>query len=166
MKNNKQKPHLKWNQEARRGSSHALPLYVNCRPQGEEIPLHLQQKEYYYFTTQQEERRVSLCLATAQPMRGCHKSANEKSLYFEFPVSSNGLFVYNGPGQLLLLYKRLFLSSVLWTYLWVTISFRSQIAILCCSQINPFCWQNNWLFYINKSNKAFVLTSRLQKYRG
>ena len=32
-------------------------------------------------------------LATAQPMRDCHDSANEKPLHFKLPVSSNGHFV-------------------------------------------------------------------------
>lgn len=36
-----------------------------------------------------------LLLATAQPMSDSHNSANEKPLYFQLPVYSNGLFVYN-----------------------------------------------------------------------
>ena len=70
-----------------------------------------------------------------------HSSANRKSRYLKLPVSSNGLFVYNSPSQLpFLLYKRMFLSFILWTCLWFDINCMSRIAVLCCSLINPFCW--------------------------
>ena len=76
-------------------------------PTGRDIALHLQQEVTLLFYPQQEEERFSPCLAAAQPMRDCHDSASEKPLYFELPVSSNGLFVYNSPSQLPpLLYKR------------------------------------------------------------
>lgn len=40
--------------------------------------------------------RFSPSLATAQPMRDCHRPANGKLLHYELPVSSAGLLVYNG----------------------------------------------------------------------
>lgn len=49
---------------------------------------------------QQEEGRYFSCLATTQPMKDCYNSSNEKPLYFELPVSSNGLFVYKSPSEL------------------------------------------------------------------
>ena len=42
-----------------------------------------------------------------------NSSANENTLYFKLSVSSNGLFVYNSPAQLPLLYKKAFLPFVL-----------------------------------------------------
>ncbi|KAF6131121.1 hypothetical protein HJG60_008010 [Phyllostomus discolor] len=43
-----------------------------------------------------------------------------------------------------------------------------QIAIHCCSQINPFCWGNIWLFvydqhYYSNNNNVKVITSRQKK---
>ena len=37
-------------------------------------------------------------LAKDQPMRGCHNSANEKSLYFELPISPNFCYYCREPG--------------------------------------------------------------------
>ena len=55
----------------------------------------------------EEEKKISPPLATTQPMRHYHNSANEKSLHFKLPVSCNGHFIYHSPSQLiLLLYKR------------------------------------------------------------
>ena len=52
---------------------------------------HLWQEVTLLYYHQQEEKRFSPPLPTAQPMRDSHNSANEKPLYFELPVSSNGL---------------------------------------------------------------------------
>lgn len=76
--------------EARRRSSQALPLNLNRNTSSKRHTLHLQHEESYYFPTQQEEGRISLCLATARPMRGCHNAANKKPLHFELSVSTNG----------------------------------------------------------------------------
>lgn len=50
-------------------------------------------------TTSVPGKRDSSLRLTAQPMGGGHDSANEKPLYLEVPVSSNGLRVYNRPFQ-------------------------------------------------------------------
>lgn len=90
MKINKRKPHLKWNQEARRGSSQVPSVKANCR---------LKRKRDT-FVSPTERRlllyhpaggRTSLCPVTAQPIRDCHTSAKEKPQHFELPVSANGL---------------------------------------------------------------------------
>lgn len=121
--------------------------------------MYLQQKEGYYFITQPEEGRISLRPVTAQPMRDCHMSANEKPQHFELPVSANGLFVYNAPPPqlLLLIYKRMFLSFVLWTYLWFTVGCTSQTAILYCSQINPSAVKLSGCFIVlyQQTNSSF-----------
>lgn len=78
------------------GSSCAPPLHALCRPQtGRDLPC-LSNGEVYYLRTP-ARGRFSPCLATAQPMRDCHSSANEKPPHFALPVSSNQLFVYNSP---------------------------------------------------------------------
>ena len=60
--------------------------------------------------------RFSLCLATVQPMRNCHNSANEKPPHFKLPSQP---FNCNSSTQLPhVLHKRAFLSFVLHTYLW------------------------------------------------
>ena len=61
-------------------------------------------RTWHYLTTLCRRKKTFLYLATAQPMRDCHNSANGKSLYFKFSVSSNGLFPYNSPSQLPLLF--------------------------------------------------------------
>ena len=129
-------------------------------PTGRETPLHLQQEEGYYFTAQQSER-ISLCLAMAQPIRDCHNSADEKPLHFKLPVSSSGPFLYISPSQPPLHYMRAFLSFVLQTCLWSSIDCTCPVAIHCCFQIHPFCWQNNWLFYCFRSSLGTLSTSAL-----
>ena len=42
---------------------------------------------------QQEDERFSSFLATAQPMRDCHHSANEKPIYFKLQVYYKGVFM-------------------------------------------------------------------------
>lgn len=98
------------------------------------------------FTTS-ERGRFSPHLATAQLMRDCHNSTNEKPLHFKLPVSSSGHFLYISPSQPPLHYMKAFLSFVLQTCLWSSIDCTCPVAIHCCFQIHPFCWQNNWLFY-------------------
>ena len=69
-------------------------------------------------------------------MRICHNSTNEKPLYFELPVFTNGLSVYNSRASPFL-YKGTFLSLK-----GVTYSFLGEyvlwLAILCYPPINPF----------------------------
>ena len=80
-----------------KGSSYVPRLDVNSRHSRKRCNLRL------HGTTlppQQEEGRFSPHLATAQLMRDCHNSANEKPLYFKLAVSSNGLSVYNTFSQL------------------------------------------------------------------
>lgn len=101
VKINKGKTSLKWSQEARMGAFRHVSININTDPNRKRCTLHL------WWEGNQEEEGFSPYLAAVQPMRGCCNSANEKTQYFELPVSSNGLFVYNSPSQLsLLLYKR------------------------------------------------------------
>lgn len=87
MKIDKRKSQLGWSWEA-------------CR--GVLMPYHLQtQRKRQIFQggiallSQWEEEGLSSALATAQPMRERHNSANEKPLQFELSVYPNGLFVYS-----------------------------------------------------------------------
>ena len=66
------------------------------------------------FTTPARERKISSCLATAQPMRDWYNAANEKPLHFELPVSSNELFVCNSPSQLSFLLCKFPLLCFIW----------------------------------------------------
>ena len=50
-------------------------------PNRKRLTLHLQQEVMLLYYHQQEEERSSPCLATAQPMRDGHISANGKPLY-------------------------------------------------------------------------------------
>ena len=79
---------------------------------------------------------------TAQPMRHCHNSANEKSLNFKLLVSCFFFFFfkYNSPSQLPLLFYKSFLSSTLRDLHVVHHNCMSQVAVLYCSQINLFYW--------------------------
>lgn len=76
---------------------------------------------------------------TAQPMRSHHHpecSVSPLELLFKAP----------SPKFLFSLQSNLPLLCLLDWSLWVfAIAGWSRIAILCYSQINPFCWQNNWL---------------------
>jgi len=89
--------------------------------------------------SQQEKERFSTPPATAPPMRDCHNSANEKPLYFELPVYSKGLFVYNTPPYFSLSsvkeHSSLLFSGLAYGF---ALPGLSWIAILCYSQINPF----------------------------
>ena len=52
--------------------------------------------------------KLSLCLATAKPVRHCHNPENGKSLYFKVCFLQWIFFVYNSLSQLLLCYKIIF----------------------------------------------------------
>ena len=72
-----------------------------------------------------------------------NSSANEKSLYFNFLVSSNRLFVYNSPSQLpLFLYKTVSSPLLHWTSIALL-----QLQVPNCNSLllptprkNPVCW--------------------------
>ena len=131
---------------ARRGSSHTLSQVATCRLQtGRDVPCISNRKKVVTLLPQdEEERRFSPCPATAQPMRSCNNSANEKPLHLELPASSNELFVYNSPAQLsFLAYKEwscLCVSGLGYSfgYRLQAVTCLSWIAILCYSSINPF----------------------------
>ena len=77
------------------------PLNINTDPNRRRHTLHVLEDQAG------GRKKIFPCLATAQPMRHYHNSANEKPLYFKLPVSCNGPFIYHSPSQLiLLLYKR------------------------------------------------------------
>ena len=133
---------IKQNETGRTEGAALIPItWCQLQTQRKRCTLHLQQDEAYCVTTQQEEGRISPSPVTAQPTEVCHNSTNEKSLQFKLFVSSNGLFVYNSPSQLPHLhYKSMLPSLVLRSCLWFANDCISWIIILCCSQINPFCW--------------------------
>lgn len=87
---------------------------------------------------QLEEEGFSPSPTTAQPMRDCHNSANEKPLHFEFPVKSNGLAFNNLSHASLFLIKEL--SSALFPGLvyGFAVARKFWAAILCYSCINLF----------------------------
>ena len=72
-------------------------------------------------------------------MRDSHNSANEKPLYFDLPVYSNGLFVYNSPPNFSLSsakeHSSLLCSGLVYGF---SLPCLSWIAVLCCCQINAF----------------------------
>lgn len=110
VKVNKQNPHLKWSQEARRGSCQALAPEVNCRPYRKRYYPCISNGKKVNTLHQARGGRISPCPATAQSMRACHNSANEKPLYLELPCSSNGLFF---------LFLNPWWSSLLFIYFWL-----------------------------------------------
>ena len=87
------------------------------------------------------EEDFSPYLATTQPMRNCSSPTNEKPLYFGFPISSNGLFVYYSPSLLPLFpYK----SKPLALFLWICPCFGHSLRVVNCncsgySQVSSFC---------------------------
>ena len=95
---------LKWSQKARRGSSHSSTTWPSYRSQQEEI--HIASLVGCDIITTSRRKKYLFPLATPQPIRDCHNSANEKLLCFGLPVFFNGLFVINSPSRLQLLYKR------------------------------------------------------------
>ena len=146
MEINKRKPHLKWGQEARRGSSRTLPLMVNCRPKRKtlQVPTILAPM----LESQQEQEKLcpapsSAAPATAQPMRDRHNSANEKPLRFHLPIYSSELFVFNSfPTSSLFNVKALFSPLFSGCAFGFPVARLSEVAILCYSRINPFLLVN------------------------
>lgn len=90
------KPHLKWGREASRQTFSAAP---SSPPQPQQKTRNPSRRNLGLplYSPRGKEGRLSPRSATAQPMRDSRSSANEKPLYFQLPVSSNGLFVYNSP---------------------------------------------------------------------
>ena len=97
------------------------------------------------FTTPARERKISSCLATAQPMRDWHNAANEKPLHFELPVSSNELSVCNSTSQFSFLLCKRVSSPLLYLIC-------SSLTVVACPKlqffvaINLFCQSNYRLF--------------------
>lgn len=77
-----------------------LPLTINCRPHRKTCGLQMNTTLATILLTPQEGGRFFSALATAQPMRNFHISANETPLHFQLPICSNGLLVYNSPSQI------------------------------------------------------------------
>ena len=84
-----------WDEDGRPAGGALLPS----------TPLKTQQEEidlaggwillYPHYYPSRRKKDFPSPLATAQPMRACYNSGNEKPPYFQGPVYSNGLFVYN-----------------------------------------------------------------------
>ena len=87
----RREPRLKWSWEASRGSSHTLPLALNCKPYRRDLPCRLM----LLYHPSRRKKGFPASPATVQPVRDSHNSANERPGYFELPVYSSGLFVYN-----------------------------------------------------------------------
>lgn len=115
---------------------------LSFSPKREETTFLLQQEDIFLlYYSSRKKGGSSPCPTTTQSMIDCYKSANEKPLHFEFPVFSNGLFVYNSPSEPSPLFsiKEHFSSSVSWLACSSTLNCMSRIAILRCSWINLFC---------------------------
>lgn len=138
----KEKPHLKPNWEAGRKNSHACNTQCTRLTPAGEGP-HVSPEEVtllpYLGRRRERSRLVQYRLSqweatTTQPTRS-HSASHS--------VSASGLSITtpaakpanDGSSH-----------SFLWTCVWFTIRYVSQIVILCCSRINPFCWWNVWLF--------------------
>lgn len=94
--------HLNWSWEALRGPTlHSLTLIINYPKQKETYFLSPIGRCFSTLLLLQEEGGSSPHPATTQPMKDYYNSGNEKPLYFKSPVSSNGLFVYNSPPEIL-----------------------------------------------------------------
>lgn len=78
---NKQKPHLKWSQEARELLAF-VTQHTLLTPTVRDIPCCSNRKQSY-FNTSAGGKKIPPCSLTAQPMGEHHKSPSEKSLYFE-----------------------------------------------------------------------------------
>ena len=92
-------------------------------------------------TPQQEEGRISLCPATAWPMRNHHTQSMRSHYHHELSLLQK-TFVQNSPSQLSsFLCKSKPLSSLLWTCLW--------LAIVCMSQItSPPLFPNTFILLV------------------
>lgn len=73
MKIDKQKLHLKRNQEARRENSHIRVTHTLLTPTEKDSTLHLRQ-----------EAKMSSYPVTAQPVRDCHNSPMKRHYTFNF----------------------------------------------------------------------------------
>lgn len=95
--------------------------------------------------------------ATAQPMRDCYHSTNEKPLHSELPVSSNRL-VYNNLLNLpLFFYEKVDLSFVGWTCLWFWHS-------LLVSDCNSLLFPNKPVFAGNLTGSFIFQVNMLFEY--
>lgn len=134
VKTNSKKPLLNWSWEALCGSTlHSLTLTINCLKQEETYFLSPTGRCFYTLVLHQEGGS-SPHPATTQPMKNCYNSANEQPLYFKSPVSSNRLFVYNSPLEILL-------SSIKEHYscMWFTIRLHVSNHNSLLLQNKPFC---------------------------
>lgn len=116
VKINKQKPHLKWSWRLEERILRHLSFDVHYWPCEEEK--HFASPTGSDHQIDLNRRSKDSSSPTAQPMRDGHNAANEKSLYFKLPVSSNRLFVDNGPSQV---HQRGFPPLLLWTCVWLAI---------------------------------------------
>lgn len=119
LKINKGKASLKWSQEARRGSSHTVPL--NSTSQTQQIELYLEfatQPGKAYFTTSERERKI-FSLPGNKPANERLTTQPMKSHYNSHFTPMNFSFTTAPPNFPLLLCKAVFLSFVLPTCLWL-----------------------------------------------
>lgn len=123
-----------------RGSSSSIA------PNKKRHTFHLQQEIFFYSTTPAGRRIFSDTqpmkdlqpVKTFQPMKSHYtwtSSFLQWTLYLQWLLWPS----LSSVGEQLLFF-------VLWTCLWFTIRLHVLNCILCCGQINPFCWRNVWLF--------------------
>lgn len=112
-------------------------LVYTTDPNRKRCTLHLWQEVVLLYDLSRREKRFLLAQYSQWETTTTH---SEKSPYLELAVSSSGCFQYNSPFQVHksvpLCFSGLAPGSPL--------DFLSQIAILCYSQVNPFCWRNIW----------------------
>ena len=134
MKVNKGKP-LKWNQEFGQWEASCPTTPYQLQIQQEETDL---ATGYYFPDAAGGRKAFPPPLAIAQPMRDSCNSANEKPLYFQLAVYSNGLFVYNSlpniPPSSIKERAPVLFCGLAYGFGIVGLF---QIAILCSSQIKP-----------------------------
>lgn len=120
----------------------------SCSTTGSQLGIQEQKMDpaHRYFTIPAGGRKAYLLtLAKAQPIRDSRNLANEKPPYFQLPVYSNGLFVYNSLPNFPPPPQR---SSPAPLSSGRACGFApacsSRAAILCYSQINPFLLVKQW----------------------
>lgn len=122
---NKQKPHIKWSQEAKGALTHVSLTHTTTSsgnvhlapPAGNDSNSLLQQG-----------RKDSSLPKTTQPMGDYHNSPNEKSLYLQCSLRSPALFLSNSPSHV---HKR---PSSPW-FLWTCTRFTIRPRVLSCSSL-------------------------------
>lgn len=143
MKINERKSCLGWSGEASRGSSHAPPIVVPCRPGRKTGTLHVEAT----VLSQQVEGRFLPRLARQQPSEEGPSRLSPMKSHRTLSCLLQWTFVYNSPSRLPSPSSMKGPSSSAFCRLsyGFAVLYVSQFAVLFYSPIN-FCWQGNWWF--------------------